>query len=326
MPQNVNRRQILKFTGGIAAGAIAGGLLQPVMTGAAPINPNRKRVGRVAHLTDIHVEPELRADKGLAACLKAARELKDKPDLVLNGGDAIMDSLKATRERTQVQWDLLMRVFRDECPIPIEHCIGNHDIWGWGGGKTDGSEADFLYGKEWAQDVLLMEKPYRSFDRFGWHFVVLDSIQYRPGGGYIARIDDGQMEWLQADLEATPATMPVLVLSHVPILNAGALIGGNNPVDGKQYIVSGAAMILDARKLKNLFYKHPNVKLCLSGHIHLLDQIRYNGVTYICSGAVCGNWWKGILQETPEGFGVIDLYDDGSHDFQYVAYGWKAGA
>jgi len=58
-------------------------------------------------------------------------------------------------------------------------------------------------------------------------------------------------------------------------------------------------MHVDAAKIKDLFAKHKNVKLCLSGHLHLVDRVDYNGVTYLCDGAVCGGWWKGPRARHP---------------------------
>jgi Icc protein len=112
----------------------------------------------------------------------------------------------------------------------------------------------------------------------------------------------------------------VLVLSHIPILCACALLDGDNEKSG-DWVVPGAWMHTDARRIKDLFYRHPNVKLAISGHIHLRDRLDYNGVTYLCNGAVCGAWWKGNYQETEPGYSLIDLYDDGTFDQQYVAYG-----
>jgi hypothetical protein len=54
--------------------------------------------------------------------------------------------------------------------------------------------------------------------------------------------------------------------------------------------------------------------------------VEYAGVTYVCSGAVSGNWWKGDIDATREGYGVVDLYEDGSYQTQYVAYGWTPHA
>jgi Icc protein len=83
-------------------------------------------------------------------------------------------------------------------------------------------------------------------------------------------------------------------------------------------------MHIDARKIKQLFAKHPNVKLCMSGHLHLVDRVDFGGVTYFCNGAVSGNWWKGKRQDCDAGYAVLDLFDDGSFERQYIEYGWKA--
>jgi hypothetical protein len=83
-------------------------------------------------------------------------------------------------------------------------------------------------------------------------------------------------------------------------------------------------MHVDARKLKDMFLEHSNVKACLSGHIHLVDRVDYLGVSYYCNGAVSGAWWDGDYQECAPGYALVDLYDDGSVENVYVTYGWKA--
>jgi Icc protein len=50
----------------------------------------------------------------------------------------------------------------------------------------------------------------------------------------------------------------------------------------------------------------------------------FNDVTYICDGAVSGAWWKGRNHECDEGYGLINLYDDGTFDHAYQTYGWLA--
>ncbi len=75
----------------------------------------------------------------------------------------------------------------------------------------------------------------------------------------------------------------------------------------------------DAAQLIALFYQHPNVKACLSGHMHLLDRAEYNGVTYLCNGSVAGNWWKdATYQQTHSGYALFDLYDDGTVERTYI--------
>jgi 3',5'-cyclic-AMP phosphodiesterase len=81
----INRRQSLLAMGTAAAGAAMWGTF-PGRSFAATENSSAKRVLRIAHLTDVHVQPEKRAGEGLAACLNHVQQLPDKPDLILTGG------------------------------------------------------------------------------------------------------------------------------------------------------------------------------------------------------------------------------------------------
>jgi hypothetical protein len=113
------------------------------------------------------------------------------------------------------------------------------------------------------------------------------------------------------------------VVSHVPLVSAATVVV-DNKVKGEQgYILGLGSMHIDSARIIGLFDKYPNVKLCLSGHIHLYEQILYNGVTYISNGAVSGNWWKGIRYRTDNGYAMVTLYADGTFDNEYIAYGWK---
>ena len=279
---------------------------------------------RIAHLTDVHVQPERSADEGMAACLRHVQSQPDRPDLLLFGGDCVMDAFSQSRDRTRTQWDVWSRVLEAECALPWEACIGNHDVWGWNR-KASGAAGDEMeYGKRWAADVLRLPGRFRSFERAGWKFVVLDSTQPGPEPGtYVARLDDEQHEWLAGELAATPAATPVLVLSHIPILAACAYLDGENERSG-DWVVPGAWMHLDCRRLTSLFHERSNVRLCLSGHIHLVDRVDYLGTTYHCNGAVCGGWWRGNYQQISPGYALVDLYDDGSSSCEYVTYGWDA--
>jgi 3',5'-cyclic AMP phosphodiesterase CpdA len=321
---NRSRREILWAAGaGVAAAALTWAPLPHATAGEEP-TATRRRALRLAHLTDVHVQPELGAADGLAACLRHAQSHKDPPQLILNGGDAVMDVFGADAGRAKVLGDLWRRVWKAECALPVEHCVGNHDVWGWDrkDSKTTGAEAG--WGKRWALDLLGLDRSYRSFDRAGWHFVVLDSVhRSEKDGEYVARLDDEQFHWLGTDLRSTPATTPVLVLSHIPILSVAAMMYGEQEKSG-EWVVPSSWMHIDARRLKDLFARHGNVKLCLSGHIHTCDQVKYAGVTYVCGGAVCGDWWKGPIEGTSEGYSLVDLYADGTFDVQYLPYGWTA--
>lgn len=303
----MNRRNLLGSLGTMA------GLL-PISTFAKPATTPKRSV-RIAHLTDVHIQPLIGAAKGFEKCLHHLQNLDVKPDLIINGGDAIMEALGRDKNNVQKQWRLWNDVLRSENALSIQHCLGNHDIWG-----PEKHKADLNYGKNWAMDELQMTRTYKSIELGGWHIILLDSLQTRPDGSwYTAFIDEAQWDWLEKDLRNTPAHVPVMVVSHVPILAACVFFDGNR-FEQEHWNVPGSWMHSDANKLTSLFYKHKNVKLCLSGHIHLLDRVEYNGVTYCCNGAVSGAWWFGNYHQTPPGYALIDLYEDGSFTNTYINY------
>jgi hypothetical protein len=117
---------------------------------------------------------------------------------------------------------------------------------------------------------------------------------------------------------------PEFLFSHIPVLRAAAFFDGGNEKSGN-WQIPGAWVHIDARRIVELFHKHSNVKVGISGHIHLLDEVVYNNVTYNCNGAVSGNWWNGDYHQTPAGYALINLYEDGTFNREYVAYGWEKG-
>jgi Icc protein len=312
---------------GLLASAIAGIAAVPALSvptrhrgfGHPPFRGFAKPTLRIAHLTDVHLKPEGEAIDRFTACLKAVNSLHHKPDVIFQGGDIILDALSEDHKRVEAQYDLVAGLLEKNTDIPMEHCIGNHDIWGWGHDKVTILESEPLFGKNWWKQWTGNEKTYRSFDAGGWHFVFLDSMMRVDRGVYKAQLDAEQFEWLEGDLAKTTSTTPVCIVSHVPMLSACSALFGKYESEGF-WKIPGALMHIDARKIKDLFVKHPNVRLCLSGHTHLLNKVEYNGVTHYCGGAVCGAWWQGPMQETKQGFSLVDLYADGHFQAHYHPY------
>ncbi len=319
----LNRRETLSLLGASAFGAAMwGGRTSPAR--AEKIDPCRKRSLRIAHLTDFHVQPERRATEGMIACLHHVQEHQDKPHLILTGGDSVMDSFGADDARTKLQWDIWQNALKNDCSIPVRSAIGNHDIWGWNKSKSKATGEEPNYGKLRSTEMLKLDNRYYTFNKCGWQLIVLDSTQPHPENpdSYSAYLDEEQYDWLANTLRETPATTPVALLSHIPILSASAFLFATRKNNAFHY--SSGLVHTDGVKLKDLFARHPNVKLSLSGHLHALDRVDYNGVTYLCNGAVCAGWWKGRHKDCDEGYALLDLYDDGSFDHQYVKYGWQA--
>lgn len=279
-----------------------------------------RRLLRVAHLTDIHVQPGLHAPEGMTAALRHAQGLADPPDFILFGGDCIGDALENPRDSVLKQWDVWSHVLATELRLPARQCLGNHDIYGWKLRHVPGVEEDEMFGKGYALKRLGLTSAYYSFNQNGWHFVVLDSMQPDSGNqGYVGRLDEIQFAWLEWDLAGVDATTPVCVLSHIPILSVAAFLDGDLTRE-VTWEVPGAWMHIDAKRIKDLFGRHPNVKVCLSGHLHMVDDVSYLGVRYLCNGAVCGGWWKGKYQEFGPVYAVLDFFADGTVERTLVPY------
>jgi Icc protein len=303
----MQRRIFFRNTAITAAAIAMGGGDTPALAIGKPTAAAGKPVLTIAHLTDIHIQPDNDTPVLFRKCMDEA--MKHPVDFILNGGDSIMaaDYGNITRDRVTTLWKTW-----DDCRAYLHKydmyaCIGNHDTW-W----AAPSHEDEMYGKDYVVKRLGIPHRYYSFDRGGWHFIILD------GNNKGISLDEEQLSWLTGDLDKVPTGKPVLLMSHYPILGVTPLWEGGGHSDAKQ--------------LKNLFYKHRDkVRVCLSGHQHLVDDVVYNGVRYFCNGAVSGFWWgKGdeksaapyYYEETPPGYAILKLYADGSAENRYypVAY------
>jgi len=323
MPNRRMTRREFLLGGAMAAGASAiAGCASGTPAAITALPDSRQRVLRVAHLTDMHVLPFGPSQDGLAHALRHAQALDPQPQVVFNTGDCVMESLEADKDSALAQWRAFREVFEAECHLPVQHCIGNHDVWGWAAGGAASAD-DPLFGKAMAVEQLGLPHRYYSFDLAGWHFVVLDSTHapiLSPADiPYTGKLDDEQFAWLERELQQTPADQSIAVLSHIPVLCACEFFDGPNE-DSGNWVVPGAWMHIDARRMRNLFLTHPNVRLCLSGHAHQHDRVDYLGVKYVCSGAVSGNWWSGPYLDFPPAYVVVDLYADGSSEHLFVPY------
>lgn len=311
------RRDFLKLgTTGLIGAAGLSALATPQPLQAADDKPGGFRF---VHLTDIHVQPELEAERGFRQCIEAVNKLSPRPDFVITGGDLIMDALDVPYDRAENLWKIYEGACRD-FETPVYDVIGNHDILGWSSkGVIKPDHMD--YGKQMFADRVGKGRTYRSFDHCGWHFILLDSVALdTDGDGYQGLIDDAQLDWLKQDLAAVGRQRPIIIVTHIPFFSTWLYM-----VKGPQYVPERGALVTNAPALRKLFIDY-NVRMVLQGHLHVRERIDYAHTSFIISGAVCGRWWKGIIDGLhPEGFGVIDVTATDAA-WSYATYGWKAVA
>lgn len=276
----------------------------------------KKKQFTIAFICDIHVKPLDVAEAGMKKALQTINQMEKKPDFIINGGDSIMDALAADKEKTRAQWDLFNKIMNAENKLPLKYCLGNHDIWGWQ--LKEDVKSDPLYGKAWWLQQTGNSKTYYSFSHHNWHFIVLDSVQENKGG-YIALLDDEQFSWLENELNNNKDKI-ICIVSHIPIISFCSVLFAKDMMPNGDWKLSRALLHTDAKKIKDLFKKHPNIKTCLSGHIHLQDEVNYLGIKYYCNGAVSGNWWGGPFQDFAPAYALFDFYNDGSVERKMIEY------
>lgn len=297
------------------------------MAGGAAVLPNvlnagaaaPKRSLRFAFVSDIHVKPGAIPEAGMARAIRHVQNLKPKVDFIINGGDHIMDALEGKKESVQKQWDLYHSIMSAENKLTVYPCIGNHDIYGWFHKVPDPTDA--LYGKAWAMKELKMDERYYHFKKGNWNFIVLDSTQNNPAGGYIGKVDEAQLTWLTNKLTEIPSSDHICIVSHIPVLSICSGLFFNKTEANGDLMIKRNLMHSDFLVLKKLFNKYPNIKACLSGHVHLQDEVHYHGITYYCNGAVSGDWWSGPFQEFDPAYAVFEFYEDGSTKREMMTYG-----
>ena len=149
---------------------------------------------------------------------------------------------------------------------PRYHVIGNHD--------TDGG-----FTRDQVVSFWKAVGKYYSFDRKGYHFVILDGNEKNPSPdrppGYARYISEEQLQWLDADLEKT--VLPVIVFCHQGLDND---IGGIE--NGTQ-----SRLILERANTKAGFRK---VQIVFSGHHHQDYHNVINGIHYMQINSMSYQW------------------------------------
>ena len=303
-----SRRQFLHPAGLAGVSALLG--LPATASWAARATTAKKM--RLAFFTDVHAHPDWDVP---TAMTRAARAINaERPELVIGGGDLIYDGFEVAAATADPQWDVYMEMHR-AIRAPVEPILGNHDLVAVrpSDGSEPGADPRMVF-----REKLGLDRTWRVIDAKGYRFFLLDSVEISDDDlMYHGGISSEQLAWLQTELGRTDTDTPIVVATHLPFLSAipQATKGAITPLKANHLVVNN----LEVLEL----FAHHNLLLVLQGHLHAEELLRWRGTTFITSGAVCGNKWRGPKYGTPEGFGVIDLRPD-RIDWNYKTYGWEA--
>src|SRR5271170_477490 len=281
----------------------------------APQKPQPAGSCDFVFFTDTHIQPELDAAHGCSMAFQKIAALK--PEFAIHGGDLVFDALAVNRPRADLLFDLYQKT-EAQLNVPLYHAIGNHDVFGILA-KSGIQPADPQYAKKMFEDRF-GARTYSSFDRQCYYFIILDSIFPTEDRQWEGRVDDAQLQWLASDLKSVPASTPIVVISHVPLVTG--FLGYSPKPEGRQkyntYSVENAPDVIA------LFENH-HVIAVLQGHLHVNETVHYKNCVFQTCGAVCGNWWHGSRMGFPEGFTTVSLRN-GKISIQYQTYGFHSVA
>jgi hypothetical protein len=177
-----------------------------------------------------------------------------KPDLVVNLGDDIEDESPDADRARYAECQRILRGAQAE----LVNVAGNHDT-------IHLTPADLLAAWN-ARDEHL----YRSFDRGGFHFVVLHTRERKDRD---VSLGEAQLAWVRDDLAAHPG--PVVVLMHHSAADQD--LRGNRWFERAPHI----CLVRERRRLRALFEKHGDVCAVFNGHLHWNHLDVHEGIPYV---------------------------------------------
>jgi alkaline phosphatase len=208
----------------------------------------------------------------------AGQFARDEPDLIVELGDLIDAADSVDQEKRYLE--TVNREFSAICP-ERHYVLGNHCV--------------FSLNKDEFLDGVGQPRSFYSFDRGGYHFVVLDSCFRSDGQPYgrknfhwtDANVPPEELDWLASDLGAN--VKPVVVFAHQRL-----------DVSGNHGVNNNAAV-------RRILESAGNVRAVFQGHSHGNDYQEIGGIHYctlvaMVEGAGAAN----------NGYSVLSLEADGT--------------
>lgn len=259
-------------------------------------------------MTDVHITPKNQAEDGFRKAIDSINALH--PAFVISGGDQVKDALDQPWEIADSLYNMYLRNI-NRISSPIYNTLGNHDVFGLYQQKKIGTDhPDF--GKNMYERKL--GPRYYSFTYKNWKFFILDAIQLTLDN-YFGYIDSTQRQWITEEIKKTDTATYIALVSHIPFLSLSHLNRNNLPLDS-------TIMVLNNNEILTLFTGY-QVRLVLQGHLHYYENNVENNIYYITGGSISGAWWKGVKNNTEEGFCFLTVNNSDIH-CRYVDYQWEA--
>jgi len=225
--------------------------------------------------TDIHKDIMHDADDRLKVFIEKAKAVK--ADFIIQLGDFCRP------------YDRNLEFLRIWNSFPGEkhHVIGNHE--------TDGG-----FTREESAEFLGSPARYYSFDKNGFHFVILDGNDVNPSpekaSGYPRFIGDEQKKWLINDLKSTKTE--TIIFSHQSLEADG--------IENREEI----RKILED---ENESTHSKKIIACFSGHHHTDYSVSINGIYYIQINSMSYSW-------VGEQYMKVRYGEEIDNNFPYIKY------
>jgi predicted phosphodiesterase len=207
--------------------------------------------------TDVHLSTMHDSEYRITTFIN--RMKKEKPDFIIELGDF------ATPDPKYAPYFAIWNSF----PGDKYHVIGNHEM--------DGG-----YSREQTMAYLQMKSSYYSFDKNGFHFIVLDGNDKKDpeARGYKQFIAPPQVAWLRQDLART--THPVVIFSHQGLTLYQS--------EDETYGVENWKEIQQILTKHNQTHSGRKVVACFNGHTHYDDAVQIDGIWYITITSMSYHW------------------------------------
>lgn len=230
-------------------------------------------------------------------------DMKEKrPDLVVLSGDLTLNGERASHEELA---SILRELDREDIPVLV--IPGNHDVNNSNARRFSGTQsylvesvspeefadiyADFGYVAADSRDPSSLSYLYKVDDSL-W-LLMLDSCQYDPVNLTGGMIESGTYRWMEPILyEAWENDTEVITVTHHNLLEQSGVSDAFYDDCTIEHNEELLQMLSDNE-----------VRLHLSGHLHLQHYMEEDGVAEVVTGS---------LVMAPCSYGVVDLYEDGS--------------